>query len=158
MGKTRIICISGVTMAMYIVIMLATQGFAFGAYQIRIATALYSLGYVFPFLVVPLALANSLANSMGPFGVFDLVGGFVVGIVTSGGVYLVRRFGLPAVLVIPVIIFAPAFVVPIWLSYLLNLPYLMLVVSISIGQIVPAVVGYLLIKMLGKHAERMVRG
>jgi len=156
MNKTKLIAISGVVMAMYIGIMLATQGFAFGAYQIRIATALYSLSYIFPFLIVPLALANALANFMGPMGIFDFLGGFVIGMMTSGSVYLVRRFDLPALIVIPIIIFLPALIVPIWLSYILNVPYIMLVVSLSIGQITPAIVGYLLIRVLDKPLKRMM--
>jgi len=132
-------------MALYIAAMFATAGFAFGAYQVRIATALYSLSYVLPFLVLPLAIANSISNfAAGSFGMFDVVGGLVVGIVTAGLVYLVRRFGLPRVLIIPVIIFAPALIVPIWLSYLLGLPYTMLVISLAIGQTIPAVAGYFL--------------
>jgi hypothetical protein len=39
--------------------MLCTQSFAFGQYQIRIATAVYALNWTFPFLVAPLGLANS---------------------------------------------------------------------------------------------------
>ena len=37
---------------MYIVIMMMTQGFAFGQYQVRIATALYGLAALFPFSVL----------------------------------------------------------------------------------------------------------
>ena len=155
MNKTKKLCISGVIMAMYIAIMFATQGFAFGAYQIRIATALYALSYTFPFLVIPLALANTLANSMGPMGVLDMVGGFIIGIITSGGVYLVRRFNLPMILVIPVIILAPALVVPIWLSYILNIPYTALVISLAIGQTLPAIVGYMLIKIFDIHGKSL---
>jgi len=155
LNKTKVITISGVVMAMYIGIMLATQGFAFGAYQIRIATALYSLSYIFPFLVVPLALANALANFMGPMGVLDFLGGFVVGIITSGAVYLVKRYNLPAFLVVPIVILAPALIVPVWLSYILDMPYFVLVVNLSIGQITPAIVGYLLIRVLTEPVKRM---
>jgi len=137
--------------------MFVTQAFAFGAYQIRIATALYSLSYVFPFLVLPLALANGLGNSLGGFGILDLAGGFIVGIITSGTVYLTRRFKLPMILIIPTIILGPALIVPIWLSRLLGIPYIMLVLSIGIGQVTPAILGYILIKVFGNHIERMVQ-
>ena len=156
LNKTKIICISGLIIAMYIVIMFATQHFAFGAYQIRIATALYSLSYLFPFLVLPLALANSLSNFLfGALGIFDIFGGFIVGIITAGGVYFVRRTKLPAIFIIPIIIAGPALIVPIWLSGLIGIPYFALVINLSIGQTIPAVVGYLLVKMLNKHLERM---
>ena len=155
MSKTKSLCISGIVMAMYIAIMFATQGFAFGAYQVRIATALYALSYLLPFLVIPLALANAISNAAGPMGLLDIIGGFVIGIVTSGVVYLIRRFKLHIILVIPVIILAPALVVPIWLSYILSIPYTVLVINIAIGQIIPAIVGYLLIKALGPYMKRM---
>jgi uncharacterized membrane protein len=145
MSKAKIISISGMVMALYVATMYATSGFAFGAYQIRIATSLYSLSFVFPFLVLPLALANSLSNFLtGSLGGVDIVGGFIVGIVTAGLVYTVKRFTLPRVFIIPVIIFAPALIVPVWLSYLLELPYTMLAVSLTIGQILPAIAGYFL--------------
>jgi len=100
-------------------------------------------------------LANAISNAAGPMGILDIIGGFVIGIITSGGVYLVRRFNLTMLLVIPIIILAPAFVVPIWLSRILNVPYIVLVVNIAIGQIIPAIVGYLLIRALSTHVERM---
>ena len=155
MSKTKTVCLSGVVMAMYIAVMFATQHFAFGAYQIRIATALYALSYLFPFLVLPLGLANGLANFMGGLGILDLIGGLIVGLITGGGVYIVKRKRLPKFLIIPVIIFGPALIVPIWLSYLLGVPYHVLVISLSIGQTLPAIVGYTLVKLLEKHVERM---
>ena len=63
MSISKKIAYSGVVMALYIVVVFATQGFSFGLYQIRIATALYALAFHFPFLVVPLALANMLIHS-----------------------------------------------------------------------------------------------
>jgi uncharacterized membrane protein len=136
--------------------MYLTQGFAFGQYQIRIATALYALSYLFPFLVVPLAIANSLSNIlMGGLGMFDIVGGFGVGLATGGAIYLLQRFKAPMLFVIPVIILGPGLIVPLWLSFLIGVPYLALVVSLSIGQITPAVVGYLLIKALSVHKKRI---
>jgi hypothetical protein len=49
--KTQKITVSAAAMAIYIVLMSLTQSFAFGQYQVRIATAIYSLAYLFPFLV-----------------------------------------------------------------------------------------------------------
>jgi uncharacterized membrane protein len=140
-------------MAMYIAIMYASQGFAHGQYQVRIATALYALSYILPFLVVPLAIANSLSNI--PMGVFDIVGGFFVGLITGGAIYFVRRFKLPKLLVIPIIILGPGLIVPLWLSYLIGVPYGVLVINVAIGQITPAVVGYFLIKALDVHKKRI---
>ena len=40
--KTQKLTISALCMASYLVVMMCTQSFAFGQYQVRIATALYA--------------------------------------------------------------------------------------------------------------------
>ena len=70
MSRVQKMTFSAMVMAMYIVILYFTQSFSFGAYQIRIATALYALAYLFPFLVLPLGLANFISNMLfGGFGI-----------------------------------------------------------------------------------------
>ena len=56
--NVRKLTTSGIVIALYVVILFMTQSFSFGAYQIRIVTSLYALSYLFPFLVIPLGLAN----------------------------------------------------------------------------------------------------
>lgn len=148
LSKTQKLTLSAVVIAIYVVIMYFTQSFAFGAYQIRIATALYSLSYLLPFLVVPLGLSNFLGNMLGGLGMVDIVGGTIVGIITSFCVYLIRHFNLPKLLIIPVIIAGPGLIVPIWLSPITGVPYPALAVSLCIGQTVPAIVGYVLVTAL----------
>ena len=53
MSRVQKLTFSAMVMALYIVILYFTQSFSFGAYQIRIATSLYALSYLFPFLVLP---------------------------------------------------------------------------------------------------------
>ncbi len=149
MSKTKKTVLSGLVIAMYVVIMYATQSFAFGQYQIRLATSLYSLSYLFPFMVLPLSLANCLSNIIGG-SIWDIAGGFFAGLVTSGSIYLIRRFKLPKLLIIPVIILGPGLIVPIWLSFILNLPYYALAVSLCIGQIIPGILGFALVNALEK--------
>ena len=149
--KTSVLTFSALLVASYIAVMFLTQGFAFGPYQVRIATAFYSLSYLFPFLVIPLALANSLSNVlMGGLGPLDIIGGFLVGLVTGFLVYLVRRWKLPAVLTIFPVIFGPGLIVPLWLSPITGIPYWALVLSLCLGQVTPAIVGYILIRALQK--------
>ena len=153
-SKTKKICVSGMVAAMYIAIMLATQAFAFGAYQVRIATALYALAYFYPFLIFPLGLANGLSNFIGSMGPWDMPGGTLVGIITSGAVYAVRRYKLPTLLIVPIITLIPGLIVPIWLSPVTGVPYTLLAVQISIGQLTPAVVGYVFVKTLTKMQRK----
>lgn len=142
---TKIIAVSGVCMAIYIAIMFLTQSFAFGSIQIRIATAVYSLSYVFPFLVLPMGLANGLGNLLGGFGVFDIVGGFLVGIITSGAIALIKKFKPSKLFIIPALITGPGLIVPIWLSFILNIPYIYLAGSLCLGQVIPAIAGYFIV-------------
>ena len=74
MSKVQKLTVSAMVMALYVVVLYFTQSFSFGAYQIRIATALYALAYLFPFLVLPLGFANFIANFLfGGLGLLDMV-------------------------------------------------------------------------------------
>ena len=149
---TEKITISGLVMALYIAVMLATQNFAFGQYQIRIATALYSLSAIFPFLVIPLGLANFLSNAlMGGLGVLDMAGGVLVGLAASGAVLLGSRTRMPGLLTALAITLIPGLGVPIWLSWILNVPYSVLAVSLVGGQIIPGLCGAALVAVLKRR-------
>lgn len=150
-SSVRKLTLSGVVIALYVCIMFFTQSFAFGQYQIRIATSIYSLSAIYPFLIVPLGLANFLSNTiMGGLGPLDMFGGALVGILTAGSIYLIKKFNFNVWLIALPIIAFPSLVVPIWLSYLIHVPYTALVISIGIGQIIPGIVGVLMVKSLSK--------
>ena len=139
MSISKRLAYSGVVMALYIAVVFATQSFSFGQYQIRIATALYALAYHFPFLIVPLALANMLSNLfMGGLGITDAIGGLIIGLITSGSIVLLKKATTRAALLVLPIAIAPSFIVPIWLSFILNVPYLVLVLSLLVGQVISA--------------------
>lgn len=146
---TQKITISGIIMAVYIVVMYFTQSFAFGAYQIRIATSLYALSALFPFLIVPLGLSNMLSNIlMGGLGLPDMVGGLAVGLITSLSIYFIKYYRLNDWFIAIPIILCPGLIVPIWLSVLVKVPYAILAVSVTVGQILPGILGVILVKQL----------
>ncbi|MCD7974417.1 MAG: QueT transporter family protein [Phascolarctobacterium sp.] len=140
---------SALFMALYIVVMLFTQSFAFGQYQIRIATALYGLSAIFPFLIIPLALANMLSNIIiGGLGPFDIIGGGIVGLLTTGVIVFAKMRGCGDWCVFLAVTFIPGLLVPVWLALLLEPPYLLLVSTLIIGQAVSGAAGMLLVNML----------
>lgn len=146
LSQTKKITISAVCMALYVVIMMYTQSFAFGQYQIRIATALYALSAIFPFLALPLALANCISNTlMGGLGLLDMIGGGVVGYLTCRAIIFVVQQNLPRVLIAVCVTIIPGLIVPLWLAYLLNIPYLVLMALLVVGQIVPGIVGFVVV-------------
>ncbi len=146
---TKKIAISGLVIALYVLIMFFTQSFAFGQYQIRVATSLYALSAIYPFLIIPMGLSNLLSNTlMGGLGIFDIMGGMLVGMITSSTVYLIKKSRLNDWFIALPIIFGPGLLVPIWLSFLINVPYKILAVSVTIGQIIPGILGVLIVKQL----------
>lgn len=87
---------------------------------------------------------------MGVLGLFDMLGGAVVGLLTTGFAYLIKRFKMNEWFIALPIILIPGLVVPIWLSYLFNLPYIALAISLLIGQIIPGILGVLIVKQMSK--------
>ena len=149
MSKIQKLTVSAMVMALYVVVLYFTQSFSFGAYQIRIATALYALAYLFPFLVLPLGFANFIANFLfGGLGLLDWFGGCFVGIIVTAIIVLIRRKGWSRWLMILPIILVPGLGVSSYLSYLLHVPYSVLAPSLCIGQSVPAVCGVVLVNVL----------
>ena len=153
-SNTQKIAISGVFMALYIVLMYFTQNFAFGQYQIRIATSLYAFAGVYPFLILPMGIGNMVSNMiMGGLGIFDIIGGLIVGIVTTSGIYMIKRFNLNDWFIALPIIFGPGLIVPIWLSFILNVHYKILAVSLCTGQVIPSIVGVIMVKEFKKRLK-----
>lgn len=143
------IAVSGLIMAVYVLVMYFTQGFAFGEYQIRIATSLYALSAIYPFLIIPLGLSNFISNTiMGGFGFFDMVGGLIIGLVTAALTWLVKKLNLNDWFIAVPVILGPGLVVPIWMAPLLGIPYTVLALSVCIGQIIPGILGVILVKQL----------
>ncbi len=147
--RNRKLAISAMCIALYLVLMIATQSFAFGQYQIRIATALYGLSAIFPFLIVPLAIANVLSNIvLGGLGLLDMIGGGIVGLLTTGVIVLGKRYGIGNWIIWFAITFVVGLLVPVWLSVLLNLPYWVLASSLLVGQCISGIVGMVLVTAL----------
>lgn len=155
MSTSYKLAISGIIMALYVVILYMTQGISFGAYQVRIATSLYAMSFIYPFLIIPLGLANFIANMIGGLGVLDMVGGCIVGILTTSAIVLIRKFHLPTWVCAVPIIFVPGLGVATWLSYLLNIPYPALALNLCIGQVIPGICGVVLIKALRNRLQNI---
>lgn len=149
----RKMTISAMCMAIFCVIMYITQNFAFGAYQIRIATSLYALGYIFPFLCIPMGLANALSNLlMGSFGLYDILGGAIAGFLTTGCAVLVAKvhWKYKKLLLFLPVTFIPGLMVPLWLAPALGMPYWALALSLCIGQAFCGVFGVILTIILSR--------
>ena len=149
MSRLQKMTFSAMVMAIYIVVLSITSGFSFGAYQIRIATSLYALAYLFPFLVVPLGLANFISNMLfGGFGIVDMLGGCIVGMVAAACIVLIRRKNWNRMLIAVPIVLVPGLGVATYLSYFLAMPYPLMAPNLCIGQLIPSIVGVVLVRVL----------
>ena len=149
MSRLQKMTFSAMVMAIYIVVLSITSGFSFGAYQIRIATSLYALAYLFPFLVVPLGLANFISNMLfGGFGIVDMLGGCIVGMVAAACIVLIRRKNWNRMLIAVPIVLVPGLGVATYLSYFLAMPYPLMALNLCIGQLIPSIVGVVRVRVL----------
>ncbi len=147
--RNRKLAIAAMCIALYIVVMIATQSFAFGQYQVRIATALYGLSAIFPFLIIPFGLANVLSNTMmGGMGLLDIIGGGIVGILTTSLIVWGKRRGYGNWIIWLAVTFVPGLLVPTWLSMILHIPYWILASSVLVGQCISGVAGMVLVTAL----------
>ena len=159
LSLTQKLTISALCMALYVVIMFYTQSFAFGQYQIRIATALYGLSAIFPFLILPMGIANLISNTlMGGLGPLDAIGGVCVGMLATSFIALIKKHNFANVWIAIIIILVPGLCVPTWLSLLLNIPYSILAVSLLAGQIIPGIVGACLVTALERRTSGSMGG
>lgn len=151
MRPIKKLTVSALFIAMFIAVLGATAGFSFGAIQVRVANALYAVPYVFPFLVVPTGLAVVLSNLIfGGLGLPDIIGGFLVATITTSLMVLIKKLNLPKILVVVPTLVVPALGVSMWLSPIVGVPYWTLVISIGLGHIIPAILGYILVKAIEK--------
>lgn len=138
MQHTKKLALSSLTIALYIVLMYFTQSFSFGQYQVRLATGLYSLAYYFPYLCVPLGLANMLSNILFSGDFINGILGFIAGTLTCVSICLLKKITTNKIIVVAPIALIPSLIIPIWLSYTIHMPYFYLVVSLLVGQTISA--------------------
>ena len=65
-----------------------TQFISFGQYQVRLVTGLYGLVYEFPFLCVPLGIANMLSNILFAGDIVNGLFGFLASLATTEAICL----------------------------------------------------------------------
>ena len=156
MNSIKRLSLSGIIIATYINLMYFSQFLSFGQFRIRIADCAYSLCYVYPFLVVPMGIANAMSCLfVGGFGPIDMFGWMIVGILTSAGVCLVKKLQLNEWFIIAPVIIIPGLLVPMWWSYLMHIPYAIIAFGICLEQIVPAFMGVILLKKLERKLPRL---
>lgn len=138
MKKTKQITFSALVVAIYITFMYLTQFCSFGQHQIRFATGLYSLAYYFPFLCLPLGIANMLSNILFGGDIINGLLGFFAGTITALIISFMRKITKKKVVVVIPIVICPSIIMSIWISYIVGAPYYIILVSLCLGQTISA--------------------
>ena len=87
---------------------------------------------------------------MGGLGILDIIGGFIVGVLTTSLIVFGKKQGCGNWIVWMAVTFVPGLCVPVWLSQLLNIPYLVLASSLLVGQCIAGIAGMALVTALEK--------
>jgi len=123
--------------ALYAAQTIAFQPISYGPVQVRIAEALTILPIFYPEAVPGLFLGCLIANIYGPFGILDIVLGSLMTLLAA---YLTYRLRKKVVLAFLSPVIVNGFGVAAYLTFLTNVPYLILSFQIMLGELI-AVVG-----------------
>lgn len=118
---------------LYAALTVYLQPISYGPVQVRISEALTILPIFFIEAIPGLFLGCVIANIFSPFGVYDIVFGSLLTLFAAFLTYRLRRKTVLAFMS-PVIINALG--VSAYLSYLTDIPYLILVAQIAIGELI----------------------
>ncbi|NLJ98502.1 MAG: QueT transporter family protein [Tissierellia bacterium] len=132
---TKASLIAGIYLVL-VLIQIPMGDLAFGPIQLRIAEGLTLLPLVeaaaIPGLFVGCLIANLILVPYSPFGLVDIVGGSLVTLIAA---YLTSKMPNKAMAALPPILLN-GFIVSIWVSYFMRVPYWYTVLGISAGELV----------------------
>lgn len=141
---------NGIVAAIYFVLCIISTPFAYGDIQVRIAEALVLLCFFRRDFVIGVTLGCVLANFNSSLGLWDVLFGSLATLVSS----LLVAYASPRLLIAviyPVVI--NGFVVAWELNWLLELPFWMSVLTVSIGELIAVSLGYLLFMLIRKRVS-----
>jgi len=137
--------------ALYVVLTLIFAPISFSEVQVRISEALTVLPYFTPAAIPGLFIGCLLANILGGAAVPDIIFGSVATLLGALGSYALRKNRV--LVTIPPVI-ANTLIIPFVLRYAygVNLPILLLMLSIAVGEVISCMgLGSLLITVLKKY-------
>ena len=141
--ETSFLTRASIIAAIYVVLVLIEAPFGpitYGPIQIRVSEGLALLPLVeaaaIPGVFVGCLLANLVLSFISPLGLIDIIGGSLVTLLAA---YLTRKLKNKYLGILPPVILN-GFIVSIWVSKYMNIPYLATVVTISLGELLAVAV------------------
>lgn len=141
MNKTlQRVILSGIIAAMYAVLTLVLAPISYGPIQFRISEIMVLLAYFDPFYIIGLTLGCFIANILGPNGLLDIIFGTFATFLSVLAIYLTSRLKIKDKFNIFIASLWPTIfnglIIGLMLSYLLNLPKVLTILQVGIGEFV----------------------
>lgn len=161
MNKTmKRIILSGVIAAMYAVLTLVLAPISYGPIQFRLSEIMVLLAYFDPFYIGGLTLGCFLANILGPNGIPDVVFGTLATFFSVIAVYMTSKIKLNDKVKLFIASLWPtifnSIIIGLMLSYILNLPAILTIVQVGIGEfVVVSIIGVPIIYKLKNVINRL---
>lgn len=141
MNKTiRKIVFAGIIAALYVVLTLALAPISYGAIQFRISEILVLLAYFDPIYIGGLTLGCFIANLLGPNGVWDIIFGTLATFTSLYAIYFTSKIKIKEKYRLLIASIWPTIfngaIIGIMLAYVLNIPILISILEVAIGEFV----------------------
>ena len=146
--STKYLAQVGIIASLYAVITIIFAPISYGPVQVRISEALTVLPFVTPSAILGLFFGCVVANIYGGLGLPDIVGGSLLTLLAAIFTYLLSKTKKPILAPLPPVV-VNALGVSLYLHILFNLPYLLTVIYIALGEFLACyVLGYPLLKLI----------
>lgn len=148
--NTKSIVRNAIVAALYIVFTIINP-FSFGNIQFRISEVLVLLVFFRKDYMLGLIIGCMIANFMSPMGWVDVIFGTVATSLSLIGIMNSKRLYIAAIF--PVII--NALIIGLELYLILDLPFILSVLQVALGELVVMIVGVVVFNTLRKEPEFM---
>lgn len=139
----------GFIAAIYVILVWVLQPVSFSFVQFRAAEALTLLPMLMPEAIGGLYVGVLLANFLGGLGPWDVFGGSLVTLLAA---YLTWRFRTKPWIAYASPIILNAFLISLYLKFIYQLPYWLMVISIGLSEaVVVLALGIPLVRFLAKN-------
>jgi uncharacterized membrane protein len=139
---SRYIAQVGIIAGLYAALTVVLAPISYGPVQLRVSEALTVLPYLTPAAVPGLFIGCLVANIFGGLGIYDVVGGSLLTLLSAFLTHLVARTRRPILAPLPPVL-VNSLGVSFYLHLLFQLPYWLTVIYIGVGEIATCLVlGY----------------
>lgn len=152
--NTRYLVKAGIIAAIYFVLTVFLAPISYGLVQFRLAEAMTILPFFEPAAIPALFIGCLFANVYGGLGLVDIVFGSLTTLLAA---YLTSKMPNKYFAILPPVLLN-AFIVALWVSKIMNVPYLVGVGTIGFGEFVSAgILGIMLAAVFERVTKKDIR-